>query len=420
MKPGVTSAGTDLLIPWTFCRLGPLRVHSSLRLASFALLASLTLAPPVRATPFLPASDGQVLEVLPARAGEPRMQELRRWREALARQPQDLDTALRLARRYMEEVAGEGDPRFVGYAQAALAPWWNEPDPPPGVRVRRAVILQFGHQFDAALADLDAALRREPANGEAWAWSAAIRMVQARYAEARQACGQLAPLASPLIASACVASVDSVTGKAAKAASDLQAALARSPAAAAEERLWALTRLAETRERLGQPAEAEAAYRSALALGVPDVYLLAAYADFLLDRQRPAEVLTLLKDKGRADLLLLRLALAAKALGDPALASWRQDLAARFEAARRRGDSTHEKEEARFALALQEDAPRALSLARSNFSIQREPADARVLLEAARAARQPEAAAPALDWMAASGIESQVLRSLALQLKGGT
>ncbi len=395
-------------------------MHSCLRLASFALLVSLTPALPARAAPFLPASDGQVLEVLPARAADPRMQELRRWREALARQPRDLDTALRLARRYMDEVAGEGDPRFVGYAQAALAPWWNEPEPPAGVRVRRAVILQFGHQFDAALADLDAVLRQEPVNGEAWAWSAAIHMVQARYAEARRACEQLAPLASPLIASACVAGVDSVTGKAAKAASDLQAALARSPVATAEERLWALTRLAETRERLGQPAEAEAAYRSALALGVPDVYLLAAYADFLLDRQRPAEVLTLLKDKGRADSLLLRLALAAKAVGDPAAAGWRQDLAARFEAARRRGDSTHEKEEARFALALQEDAPRALSLARSNFAVQREPADARVLLEAARAARQPEAAAPALDWMAACGIESQVLRSLARQLKGGT
>ncbi|MBK6790170.1 MAG: hypothetical protein IPG77_21810, partial [Betaproteobacteria bacterium] len=43
---------------------------------------------------------------------------------------------------------------------------------------------------------------------------------------------------------------------------------------------------------------AEAAFRDALALAVPDVYLQAAYADFLLDRGRPAEVLTLLQDRG--------------------------------------------------------------------------------------------------------------------------
>ena len=98
-------------------------------------------------------------------------------------------------------------------------------------------------------------------------------------------------------------------------------------------------------------------------------------------------------------------------------AGWPRDLAARFDAARARGDRTHEKEEARFALALQGDAQRALALARSNFAVQKEAADARVLLEAAWAARSRPDAAPALDWLDRNGVESVVLRALAAQLK---
>jgi hypothetical protein len=52
-------------------------------------------------------------------------------------------------------------------------------------------------------------------------------------------------------------------------------------------------------------------------------------------------------------------------------------------------------------------------LAGSNYAVQREPADARILLEAAIAARQPEAAAPVRDWLQANRVESVVLQALA-------
>jgi hypothetical protein len=167
---------------------------------------------------------------------------------------------------------------------------------------------------------------------------------------------------------------------------------------------------------LGRHDAAEAAFKRALALGLADGYLLAAYSDFLLDRQRPAEVLALLKGKERSDLLLLRLTLAAQASGAPNRANWEADLVARFTAASLRGDNLHQKEEARFALTQRGQALRALALARDNFAVQREPADARVLLEAAIAAGQPAAAEPVRLWLAESGIESQVLRKLAAQL----
>ena len=394
-----------------------LRLVPSQRLSPLLLLCLCTLA---LAAPFTPAKDAQVLATVPARASDPAARELAALRQAWRQQPNDLATALPLAERSFAQVGAEGDPRYIGQAQAVLQPWWTLPDPPVAVRVLRAQLLQFDHQFDAALVDLDAALAAEPGNGTAWSWRTAILMVQADYAKARQSCERLAPLATPLIGVACLAQVDAVTGHAAEAASRLRAALAANPQADAAERLWSLTRLAENEERRGAYPQAEAAFVAARALGLSDVYLQAAYADFLLDRGRPAEVLTLLADGARADVLLLRLALAAQAASTRDASRWRDALAARFDAARQRGDTSHRKEESRFVLAFKGgtgDTARALQLAQQNFAEQREPADARILLEAALAARQPDAARPALDWMVTNQVESVVLQALAAKLK---
>jgi hypothetical protein len=137
----------------------------------------------------------------------------------------------------------------------------------------------------------------------------------------------------------------------------------------------------------------------------------------LIDQGRPAGVLVLLQGRGRADALLLRAAIAAKALGRPEAARWRAELAARFKAAAMRGDVLHQKEEARFVLELQGDATRALQLAAQNFALQREPSDARLLLEAALAAKQVHAAAPALQWLHDTGHRDPALDRLAAAAK---
>jgi hypothetical protein len=391
---------------------------SPLRLVLAAALVLAAHGSP--AAPFLPASEAQVLERLPARAADPRQRELRALREAWRAAPNDAATAVRLARRYVEEAGAEGDPRYIGYAQAALAPWWRDIEPPPELRVMRAVLRQFGHEFDAALADLRAVTHAQPEHAEAWAWQAAIHLVQADYGAARVACTRVAAQADALIGAACRAQVDALTGRAGAAAASLRAALAADREASAAQRLWSLTRLAEIEERLGHITEAETAYRAALALGIADVYLQSAWADFLLDRSRAAEVITLLEGKERSDLLLLRLAIAAKAGAHPRAAEWRQALAARFEAARLRGDALHQKEESRFTLALLGDPKRALELARANYAVQREPADARVLLEAAIAAHEPAAAEPVLRWLEANRVEHAGLRALAARLKAAS
>ncbi|MBK7276038.1 MAG: hypothetical protein IPI08_05600 [Betaproteobacteria bacterium] len=145
------------------------------------------------AAPYTPTDDAQVVERVPARASDPRAKELHALRQQLRRSPQDLDLAVRFAQRCYEEVAAQGDPRYIGYAQAALQPWLGLADPPPAVRVLRAILLQFDHRFEPALQDLAAVLRVEPDHVEAGAWRTAILMVRADYAGARASCRQMAP-----------------------------------------------------------------------------------------------------------------------------------------------------------------------------------------------------------------------------------
>jgi hypothetical protein len=164
---------------------------------------------------------------------------------------------------------------------------------------------------------------------------------------------------------------------------------------------------AELAERLGRDADAQALYRAAVA-DSPDVYPRAALADWLLAHGRPAEVLTLLPAGAAVediDTLLLRRAIALRRLHDPDAPRAVAMLQARFDAARERGDLSliHAREAALFELDLRGNAPAALQFAADEWSRQREPADALLLVRAAVAAGRPQAAAPVHDFMQRTG-----------------
>jgi len=381
----------------------------ALAIASFAAAAC--------AAPYVPKDDATVLERLPVRPGDPIARELRQLRAELTADPRKRETAVRLAGRYFELASSEGDPRYVGYAQAALKPWWHLPAPPLDVLVMRAILKQYSHDFSGAMRDLEAATREDPKNAHAWSWRAAIHMVQANYEKAREDCLALLKVESELYAVGCMAYLDGTTGKAAAAYRALSAAFAENADAAPEVRVWVLTRLAELSLRQGDVKQAEGHFRAAYFEPINDQFLLAAYADFLLDQGRPDEVIPLLVDWVKSDILLLRLALAEQALKLPKAREHIEALRSRFDAAALRGDKLHQQEEARFNLYLLGNKEKALALARENWKLQREPRDARMLLEAALAMKDPEAAQEALDWLERSGHEDPLLRRTAEKLK---
>jgi tetratricopeptide (TPR) repeat protein len=281
----------------------------------------------------------------------------------------------------------------------------------------RATIRQHHHEFPAALTDLEQVIRTDPNDAQAWLTRATILQVRGEYEEAKRSCVPLLRLAAPLLGTTCVSSAGSLSGAARKSSEVLARTLERSAERTAAVRRWALTVLAETAARLGDDQLARRHFSEALALGGRDEYLLGAYADFLLDHDQPEAVLSLLKGETPADALLLRVAIAEHRLGDPAFAAHRDLLRARFAANRQRGTPVHLREEARFTLECENDAARALPMAQENWSVQKEPWDARVLLEAAAATGARAAAQPVLDFLARWSVEDVSLSRLAAQLE---
>jgi Tfp pilus assembly protein PilF len=377
-----------------------------------ALLALSLSTGSCAAAPFVPADPKEVLERLPEAPADSSGRDLRQMRRELARDPQNLELAIRVARRYIERARAEADPRYLGQAQAALAPWWN-PAAPAAVLVLRATIRQSLHDFSNALSDLSLVLKAQPANAQAWLTRATIQQVRGEFAEALRSCQPLERLAGELVATACWAGAASMNGQAEASYERLRRVLAKQRDVAPGLRMWILTGLAEIAQRQGNSRLAETHFKEALALGVSDAYLRGAYADFLLDQGRPAEVLALLKNQTRADGLLLRLTLAEQALQAPGAGEHASALKARFSASRMRGESLHLREEARFTLHVLKLPPEALRLARENWAVHREPWDARIYLEAALAARDPGAARPVLDWLRENRVQDVKLASLA-------
>ena len=375
-------------------------------------------ASPAAAAPHVPTDDAQALERLPT-AGNQTLRELGRLNAELGRSPADLALAIRVATKDIEAARAESDPRYNGYAEAALRPWLALPNPPNSVLLLRATLRQSIHDFDGALVDLNQVISAEPRNVQARLTRAIILQVRGEYPEALKNCLSLALFVDKLVTATCMAGVNSLQGQAKTSRDVLQGALeATGPDEDnAQVRLWALTVLAEIDARMGEGEAAEQHFRKALSLGLHDGYLLGAYADFLLDAGRPREVLALLQNELRIDPLLLRFALAEQMIGARTLPGHISDLGERFAVNRLRGDNSHRREEARFALHLAKRAPDALQLAEVNWTVQREPWDTRILLEAALAAGAPASARPVLDWLTSSRLEDGQIQKLASRLK---
>lgn len=375
------------------------------------LIAALTIGAALDATaePYKPKQDTDVLERLPhaAARGDTTMRALREWH---ARDPSNPDIALRLAQAQIAAARAANDPRLWGQAQATLTTWWELDSPPIAMRLARAAIRQNRHEFAAARDDLLRAVAEDPQHAQAWLDLASLQQATGDAGAASQSCTHV-PNAIGVI---CSASVAAISGRAEAAYTAIETVFVQhgigdQPVSV---RLWAATLLAEIAERLGRNGDAERWYRHSLSIDPTDAYTLAAYADFLLDRGRPAEVRDLIAADTPIDNLLLRRVQADHAIDVEAAQAGIAELATRFDALRERGDRVHQREESRFRLALAADADTALTLALDNWTVQKEPLDARIVLEAALAARRPQAAHDVANAILASGLQDVRLAPL--------
>lgn len=369
------------------------------------------------AEPYLPASDDEVLETLPrSLLGDG--DDFAQLRQRLASAPGDPDLAAEVASRCLQLGNEAGDPRYYGYARAALKNWWSSPTASPAILQLRAKLKEKDHRYAEALADLRLLVEREPRHAQAWIEIANINRVVGEYSQARHACQQLSTFADELQILLCEIPIQAVTGEANAAYRTLQNVYPKAKRAWPGIVPWLHAMLSQLASQFGDARATEMYFRQGLEQTPDSYYLLRGYADLLLDQDRSEEVLSLLSDHLNDNGILLRYAIAAKRTGDADLAkTWSNRLRGRFEEIRLRGNQPHGRFEARFVLELENDPAKALSIALANWQKQKELRDTRNVLEAAVAARDPEAVQEVIAFVTASRTEDAKLAALIQQLE---
>jgi tetratricopeptide (TPR) repeat protein len=360
-----------------------------------AALLGAAYLPGVHAGPYVPNSDGTVLAELPAgtRHADVSARHLAQGR---------VDVAIPLAQFYIQQSRLTGDLRYLGYAEAVLTPWVNRTPAVPDVLVLQATLQQSRHEFTVSLATLDRALAVRPRDPQAQLIRATVLRVLGRYPEAGAACDQFSALVDPRLGALCIQSLRGLNGHLESAYAALMQV---SPQGwLNSEKSWLYSELGEMAVRLGRDADAQRWFQQDLSLVPADVYVRAAYADLLLRQSRPGDALTLLHGQESFEPLLLRIAIAQRQLRDPRLAQSTERLQAAFAAEEQRGEAVHRREQARFLLEVMDQPVSSLAAALENWTVQREPDDVLVLVNAARAAGKPSAAEPALQFVRTEGL----------------
>ena len=342
-------------------------------------------------TPYVPATDAQVLAQLPAGS-------VHTSSAARERARTRADVALPLAQFYISRARATGDLRYLGYAEGMLAPWLSGASVRSDALVLDATVLQSRHAFSAALSELDRALALQPDNAQAWLTRATILRVLGRYPEAMQSCEGLGAAVDPAITQLCEQSLRALSGD----LSEAYAALRSLPqqTLSREVRAWRYSELGEMAEREGDDAAAEHWLGEGLALAPDDFYMRTAYADLLLRQQRAADTLQLLSGCDSMEPLLLRMLIARQMLGERDVAAQQAKLDDAFAIEEQRNEAVHRREQARFLLDIEHRPAEALAAAQENWRVQREPDDLLILLRAAQAAARPDAAKPVMQFLA--------------------
>lgn len=366
-------------------------------LAALCALATLTLMGTriAHAQPYVPEGDAVILAELPAGAHYADLTARRLARDRL-------DVALPLAQFYIQQSRLSGDLRFLGYADAVLAPWLSDRPTIADALVLHATVQQSRHEFAAALATLDRALAARPDDAQASLTQATILRVLGRYPEAAAACDRFAHSVDASLAALCGQSVRSLDGHLEEA----YAALLQISTQGwlNTEKSWLYSELGEMAVRSGRDDAARRWFQRGLELAPTDVYVRTAFADLMLRQGQNAEALELLRGMESFEPLLLRIAIAQQRMHDPALDQSSARLQAAFSAELRRGEAVHRREQARFLLEVVQQPLLSLQAAKENWKVQREPEDILVLVAAARAAGRPDEAAPALEFVRKTGL----------------
>ncbi len=382
-----------------------------IRLITFGLFAGMMSG--LQANSFIPNHDDQVLERLPIKLFQSSAsKKIRLLRTRLRANPTDWLSANQLAQHYIELSKTLADPRYMGYAQAIINPWLENSKASSQALILRAIIQQNAHDFTGAMKDLDQVLAIRPGHIQANLIKATIATVQGKYSLAIRHCQRLMRHSSLFLALVCQSTAESLSGKADVSYQMLRQIISIDSMMPKKQQVWALTSLAEIAWRLGYFEAANRHFQAALQVGIHDYYLLKVYADFLLQQQRPNDVIKLISADTQNDSLLLRLALAEKMTHSKNLKNHVSLLGERFQLNRQRGSEFHKGDEARFNLYFLKQPQTALKLSQQNWMIQREPTDTYILLKSAIAAHDLKTVTEVKKWLVLHNTEDILIEEI--------
>jgi tetratricopeptide (TPR) repeat protein len=291
----------------------------------------------------------------------------------------------------------QNDERYFGYASAVLQPWSNASTAPVELAVLRADIAQHQHRFADAQHILDAVLLRDADHARARLMRAELLMTRGQPQQAQNDCRQLLRLQETFAASMCIAQAASLTGRLTSSYDVVRLLLQRAAHDTSAQYAWALGIAGDMAERKGDLDAAAAWLQQAIELSPTDLVSRLQLCDVLLQQRQYTHVLMLLDAAPASEPVLLRRALATqhdKPAASAALAAWQSAT----EQSAQLGVRLHLRELARGELELLGQPQQALATALQNWDVQREPADARVLAQAARAAGDQAALAKVAQW----------------------
>lgn len=355
--------------------------------------------------PYRPASDDQVLERLPATPLMDRS-EMATLRQQLRSQPDNARLAGAAALAYLKMGNSVGDPRYFGYARAAIAKWWEDDRAPAELIRIRAKLKEKDHRYGDAIADLESLLTRVPGDTRAWIEVANLYRVTGDYSKSREACKSIEPHANAQEISICRIPLMISNGQCDEAKAQLETMLPASEKDSPALVKWIFLMQADAARVKGDTKIALRKFEDAFDRDPDDSYIKRAMAEFLIDQNQPTAALALVRDHTNDNGLLLLAAIAARRSGDMENSrKWQQELAIRFEEIRLRGSEPHGRFEARYLLELKDDADEALTVALANWDRQKEARDSRNVLDAAIAAGKSIAAKKVIEFLTASNCE---------------
>ena len=364
----------------------------------FATLCLSVFSPLLMAQQFVPDTTDFVVETLPSSIVA-LSQELAETRNAvdtphdtsafsdaqLANIEQQALAAYRIAANTQEQ-------RAYGHTLAVLQRWPMQQEKTATIHILLASVLQHEHQFNEALSHLDAALIKDPVNPQAWLMRAQINLVIADYDSARESCDVLSTLVQPAIAINCLAQVDSLTGNAQRSLELVENLLSENRDLSRQDYAELFTSAASFATRLGKVDDAMRYYQATLQIEPDQPYALVHYGQLLLDQALYNEAIALFASHNEISLpdeqkiLYTRaLAMSSDSQNNDHAKELQASLENSFEAAFKRQEALPNKAYAQYALYLSNEPQKALTAARANWSLQREPSDTLLLALAAQA-----------------------------------